>query len=221
MAGVKNDLAGKNAAPILGFDIREADLPAKLGVSRDIIRAVRKNTLAEGVDWKQIHKDVMLNAVGQKKLEFKLGLLAAAGLPEETAAALGLAPGAEAPLAVVAAGDQKGEQGPRIVELIVLRAKFLNGRVITAHLPGSDPMAAESIVNVVVKDNRLFRPGMRIQAREAGPRRYAFYGRYPKATGVLAHSQAAAAAAGAPRGEPAKAGTTSQGPAGLAPGGQR
>jgi hypothetical protein len=137
-------------------NILERDLAGKLGVTRDVLRDLRKRVL-EAEDFAQQGRDVMIHADGVAKIT---GALAEKNGAEKKAVAIEI--------------DDE--------ESFVLLVHKLppNRRIVLAKKEEADD---EQVMRVRVRDNGHFVPGMRLRCRHLDGDLYELVGRCPRFKG--------------------------------------
>jgi hypothetical protein len=157
---VKNSGLQKNAAALPGpvFEVRENQVCAELGVSKDELRRRRQYFLVEGQHWGIVNKKVLLSRVGAEILR---GTREAEvpGRPDVRTSA-GDAGAKRAVVGLLL------ERNPRPVEfagrLIVWGMPGHNRRVVVCYVPGTDPTNPMNLVTLSVRDNGNFMKGMEV-----------------------------------------------------------
>ena len=71
----------------------------------------------------------------------------------------------------------------KLCKLVSWRSPLKNTRLLIAYPPGADPHDPLALVNVLVRDNRNFLPGMELQARKVDERTYELEGPCPPRRG--------------------------------------
>lgn len=164
----------KNAAPPPAtpplFAHRESHVAGRLGISRDVVRALRDKHLTQGVHWDYIAKKVQLTdeAVAILAQTHRISLTSIP--PAETPAAPPLHtaahPAGKKPLLLGPPGDAAGLVAMKhSVTLKAWRSPEGNTHILEAYLPGTNPMKRENIVRVRVKSNLNFVRHMELPAR--------------------------------------------------------
>ena len=144
----------------------ESKVAESLGVARERIAALRAERLTEGPHFRSVRNAVVLTASG-------LEIIASALRPDSSPS-----PGLASP-APAAVGMQ---DGPPARVLMVVRRVPPNIRLLLASiLPEKLDDRTERVVRV--KDNRLFMPGMMLNAIDCGQNLYQFTGRLPRRKG--------------------------------------
>ena len=154
----------------------EQKISAKLGLSRDAFRHVRREVLKKGRDWSEIERHTVLTAAAvQRVLEYMQKGSSAAQAPLDFSDCLyGASPEKN--------GAPEGEEphlaaeAPALVELTVFRIYPNRGLLIA-----TDPEGAR--VDVRVLNNRNFRPRMTLRGRLEKPGVYVMEGRCPRYPG--------------------------------------
>jgi len=155
------------------FDIRESQLCAELQVSKDELRRRRQHFLTEGTHWAIVKKRVLLSPVGADILRGT----SAMPVPDKNAPAVD----SVTPRRPIALLLEKNTPPPAYQgELIAWRAPGRNHRLVVAYIPGTDPNNPLNLVNVLVRTNENFLPGMRIKARHVEAIRYELVGPCPR-----------------------------------------
>lgn len=132
--------------------IWESHLPNRLGINRDDLRALRRQLLAEGTDWRMQKKRAEISPAGLLKLETHLRLPPPRALATQP-------PGMEPALARVVSEKQmppRNTQEQGGVILHVWRIFPKNRHIIEAYHPGTDPAQRANIVNVQVRESGRF-----------------------------------------------------------------
>jgi hypothetical protein len=155
------------------FPVVEAQLPSRLGLSRDVIRTLREEILIKGRHWVKVHRDILLN-------EEAVALLLKAHAALKTAATLPSQPHAKN-VAPREASERPEpiKSGPPLVALRVKRLLPVNHKMLQAILP-SDPATT---LHVRVQSTQNYRPGMTIYAYRVSATLYAVHGRAPSYPG--------------------------------------
>nr|WP_294577651.1 hypothetical protein [uncultured Rhodopila sp.] len=155
------------------FDIRESQLCAELQVSKDELRRRRQHFLTEGTHWAYVKKRVLLSTTGAQILRGTADV----PVPDKNAAPANPAP----PRPPVALLLEKNPPPPAYQgELIAWKAPALNPHLVVAYIPGTDPRNPMHLVNVLVRSNVNFLPGMKIKARHVEAIRYELVGPCPR-----------------------------------------
>ena len=140
----------------------ESKVAESLGVARERIVALRVERLTEGKHFRIVRNAVVLTASG-------LEIIASALRPESSASATVASPAPPA-LAI--------QDGPAPRVMMVVRRVPPNIRVLLCSPAGSQ---IERVVRV--RDNRLFTPGMVLEAINGGTNGLQFTGRLPRRKG--------------------------------------
>ena len=158
----------------------EQKISAKLGLSRDAFRHVRREVLTKGRDWSEIERHTVLTAAAvQRVLEYMQKGSHAAQAPLDFSDCLySAAPAKNGAPASAEPGEEQqlAPEAPPLVELTVFRIYPNRGRLIA-----TDPEGAR--VDVRVLNNRNFRPRMTLRGRIEKPGVYVMEGRCPRYPG--------------------------------------
>lgn len=132
------------------FTVREHDLIARLGLSRNDLRSLRAKHLTEGVHWQHCGRQTMLTTEGVEKIA------AAARLPI-----------ADAPQRPPHLLTFPGFEPPLVVTLKAWRFYPVLKRrtIMEAYLPHTDPKDRRNVVRVRVKNSANFVQHMELPAR--------------------------------------------------------
>lgn len=164
--------AEKNSAP--QFTIWQINLAVDLGISEEELRRRRDKFLTEGIHFKKEGTRKLYSKEGEAKLRETL-CIALAEPPQKNAP-----PSADEqkPQGAVTTEENGGSksiglltQGAAEITLKIWRSSpvILNKHIVEAYQPALDPHERKNIVNVRVKDNATFRPGMFLKARLINP----------------------------------------------------
>lgn len=134
------------------FDVWESLLLQKTGLTKDSIRALRKNKLTRGVHWDLNGQRVVYCAEGVQELQ--------------RIARLTGQPPAENAAQSNAQQQPDGNKPPEVVVLKAFRPAARNTRILEAYLPDSTgPNDPKNRVRVRVRSNKNFILGMEIPCR--------------------------------------------------------
>ena len=159
------------------FPVWQSSLPQILGVSIEEVRVLRDEVLQEGTDWVEKKRRICLTRPAVAKL------MAALCVPALSTEKNGAAPASALPGPAQEASPPPSPPPPAPIlpELVVHRAAptILN-RYIVEVKRADDPQGVTELL--WVRDNTVFKPGMRIapsslQARREG--QYTYIGRMP------------------------------------------
>lgn len=150
------------------FTLRADKAARSLGLTPDEMTLVINTHLTRGVDWDIVNRHRTLSPDGLARLRSTLEAPVAA--PARKPRALLAAPGA-APITF------RGE-------LIVHRTPLRNRQLVIAYIPGADPNDPNCLVNVIVRANENFLPGMTmVRIRHVNGINYEATGNMPRRRG--------------------------------------
>jgi hypothetical protein len=178
----------QDVADLLRFVIRENQLCAQLGLSKDELRRRRLVLLVQGAHWDYIDKRVLLNALGAEILR-KTAHSALWESSLQARAAGSATADCGTPRAVKGLLPEKNP--PPVVfdgRLVVWQIPTHNPRLVIAHLPGTDPTNPMNLVTCLVRSNLNFLRGLEMpgpgrQVKQLDDQRYELLGEPPRARG--------------------------------------
>lgn len=161
-----------------GFTVAEAELPARLGLSRELLRTLREQLLTKGRHWEKAHRDILLTEEAvQIILDGHAALKNAAPLPTPP------------PTENLAQNETQAappvDKGPVPIELRVARLFLSNPHLVEAHPPGRP----QERLRVRVQSSAHYVPGMILYATHLERNLWQVHGRAPRWRGERLYRQ--------------------------------
>lgn len=176
------------AEALLRFEIRENQLCAQLGLSKDTVRHRRLILLVQGAHWDYIDKRVLLNALGAEILR---GTARSAfwAFTEPGQANGSATADCGAPRAIKGLLPEKNPPPVSFIgKLTVWQVPKHNLHLVIAYLPGTDPCNPLNLVTCLVRSNLNFlrgqeMPGPGREVKQLDEQRYELMGEPPRHRG--------------------------------------